>query len=193
MKRVVFLDRDGTMLDDIGYLTPGSAIRLFPWTIDAMRLLRRAGFALVVVTNQGGIARGLYDAAFVETTHELLARRFAAAGVEVASWQYCPHHPDGVLDAWRTICDCRKPARGMIDTAVAALGSVDFAQSWVIGDQASDVELGHVVGARTVLVRTGHGAAGMQDDRWPRAVSPPTVVADHLMAAAARILALSTE
>jgi D-glycero-D-manno-heptose 1,7-bisphosphate phosphatase len=176
------------MLDDIGYLTPGSAVRVFPWTIDAMRLLRRAGFALVIVTNQGGVARGLYDTRFVEDTHRELSRQLAAAGVDVASWQYCPHHPQGVVEPWSITCTCRKPARGMVDAAVAALGPVDLAGSWVVGDQAGDVELGHRVGTRTVLVRTGYGKGGVEDPRWPRATLPPTVVADNLMAAAAHIL-----
>jgi D-glycero-D-manno-heptose 1,7-bisphosphate phosphatase len=150
--KVAFLDRDGTMLDDLGYLTPASEMRVFPWSVDAVRLLNRAGFAVVVVTNQGGVGRGVYDAAFVEATHRRLGERFAAGGAVVDAWQYCPHHPEARIETLRMACACRKPGVGMVEAAGRALGPIDFSRSWVVGDYWRDVQLGHALGARSILV-----------------------------------------
>ena len=188
MTRAVFLDRDGTIIDEFGYLTPTSELRVFPWSADAIRLLNQAGFAVVVVTNQGGIGRGLYTREFVNQTHQALAQRFASAGAIVSAWEYCPHHPDALTDELRARCACRKPATGMIDAAVKTLGgNIDLAQSWVVGDQWRDVQLGHAVGARSILVRSGHGA--VQEADWPSDIASPTAICDNLIAAVARILA----
>jgi D-glycero-D-manno-heptose 1,7-bisphosphate phosphatase len=107
MTPAVFLDRDGTLIDERGYLTPASELLVYPWTIDALRLLRRAGFALVVVTNQGGIARGQYTRRFVEDTHRSLGERFAAGGGAVDEWRFCPHHPQAIVVELAAPCDCR--------------------------------------------------------------------------------------
>lgn len=187
MARVVFLDRDGTMLEEMGYLTPWSTARMFPWTIDALRLLARAGFALVVVTNQGGVGRGLYSEEFVEETHRRLAARCEAAGVRIDAWLHCPHHPDALIDRLRGPCECRKPGLGLVRAAASRLaGGCDVAHSWTVGDSWRDVQLGHAMGGRSILVRTGHGAR--QEQIWPREVAPPAFVCDNLMAAAATIL-----
>jgi histidinol-phosphate phosphatase family protein len=187
MTKAAFLDRDGTMLDDLGYLTPACEMRVFPWTADAVRLLNRAGFAVVVVTNQGGVARGRYTAQFVEETHCTLDRRFAAARAVIDSWQYCPHHPEACVAELRMSCTCRKPGRGMADAAAQALGPFDFARSWVVGDHWRDVQLGHAIGARSILI---HRA----DERalpawWPPHIAPPTTTCDTLIAAVAHIVA----
>ena len=186
MRPAVFLDRDGTMLEELGYLTPSSQMIVFPWTVDAIRLLRRAGFAIVIVTNQGGIGRGLYSREFVERTHQQLAGLFDAADAHVDAWQYCPHHPEALTDDLRGPCSCRKPATGMVDAAVRALG-LDVTRSWVVGDFWRDVQLGHAVGAKSVLVRSGHGNDIL--DNWPADVPQPHAVCDNLIAAAALILA----
>jgi D-glycero-D-manno-heptose 1,7-bisphosphate phosphatase len=184
----VFLDRDGTIIEELGYLTPDSALRVFPWSIDAIRLLNRAGFRVVVVTNQGGIGRGLYTCEFVEQTHRALADRFAAGGAVVDAWQYCPHHPEALIEDLRQPCACRKPGTGMVDEAVKALGgAIDLTRSWVVGDQWRDIQLGHAIGGGSILVRSGHGAA--QAAAWPQDIAAPTTICDNLMAAVARILA----
>jgi D-glycero-D-manno-heptose 1,7-bisphosphate phosphatase len=185
MRPAVFLDRDGTMIEERGYLTPSSQLVVYPWTTDAIRLLKRAGFAVVVVTNQGGIARGLYTCAFVEATHRRLGERFAAAGAMVDAWQYCPHHTEATIDAFRGPCRCRKPGPGMIEDAALGLG-LDLARSWVIGDHWRDVQLAHATGGRGVLVRSGHGRG--HEERWPADVAPAAAVCDNLIAAAAYIL-----
>ena len=187
MTPAVFLDRDGTILDDLGYLTPAASVQVLPWSGDAIRLLRRAGFAIVVVTNQGGIGRGLYTPDFVEQTHRTLGDRLAAGGATVDCWQYCPHHPEAIDEALREPCECRKPGLGMVHAACRQIGEIDFARSWVVGDQWRDVQLAHAIGGQSILVRTGHGAA--QETAWPPEIAPPTAICDHLMAAVGRILA----
>jgi D-glycero-D-manno-heptose 1,7-bisphosphate phosphatase len=179
----VLLDRDGTINDDVGYLTDLADLRIYPYAPDAIRLLRRAGFAIVVVTNQGGIARGLMTAAFVEATHQLMAARLDRAGATVDDWFYCPHHPESVVPGLSTPCECRKPGTAMPRQAAARHG-LDLARSWVIGDHWRDVQMGHAVGARAVLLRTGHGrdqeALGTSGQRVE-------AICDNLMAAVAAI------
>jgi D-glycero-D-manno-heptose 1,7-bisphosphate phosphatase len=185
MRPAVFLDRDGTILDELGYLTPDAALTIYPWSLDAIRLLGRGGYAIVIVTNQGGIARGLYTREFVEETHRRLGERFRAAGAIVDGWYFCPHHSEALVAEFSGPCTCQKPAPGMALDAARTLG-LDLQRSWVIGDQWRDIALGHAVGSRTVLVHTGHGRS--QDANWPSDVARPTMTADTLIAAAAAIL-----
>ena len=184
MKPAVFLDRDGTMIEDVGYLDALDRIAFFPWTIDAIRALNRAGLPVVVVTNQSGIARGLFTPAFVEETHRAIDARLSAGGARVDAYYYCPHHPDGRVAAYAQNCDCRKPRRGLIDRAAADLG-LDPRQSFVVGDVWGDMRLGRAVGAQTILVRTGKGAA--EEMRAHDDVTADAVV-DNLAAAARWIL-----
>jgi D-glycero-D-manno-heptose 1,7-bisphosphate phosphatase len=179
----VFLDRDGTMIEDVGYLDALSRVAFYPWTIDAIRALNRAGLPVVVVTNQSGIARGLFSEAFVDETHRYIDARLAAGGARVDAYYYCPHHPSGNMAAYARGCECRKPGRGMIDKAASDLG-LDPARSFVVGDTWLDVQLGRAVGARAILVRTGIGAA---EDMRPDRVTADAVV-DNLAAAASWIL-----
>jgi D-glycero-D-manno-heptose 1,7-bisphosphate phosphatase len=181
----VFLDRDGTMIEDVGYLDALSRIAFYPWTVDAIRALNHAGFPVVVVTNQSGIARGLFSEAFVAETHRALDARLAAGGARVDAYYYCPHHPDGSVTALATVCDCRKPGRGLIDRAARDLG-LDSARSFVVGDKWVDAQLGRAVGARAILVRTGYGAAA--ERRPPDGVAAADAVVDNLAAAASWIL-----
>jgi D-glycero-D-manno-heptose 1,7-bisphosphate phosphatase len=187
MQPAVFIDRDGTILDELGYVTPGKEITIFPFSAEAIGKLREKGFPVVVITNQGGIALGLYDHAFVDDTHARLDKTLRDAGGDITAWYYCPHHPDGKVEEFTQICDCRKPGTGMLEAAARDL-NLDLAASWVVGDQWRDVELARRAGARSVLVRTGYGS-GLEAD-WPADLAPPTVVCDDLLAAAEHILAL---
>ena len=184
MKPAVFLDRDGTMIADVGYLDALDRVDYYPWTVDAIRMLNRAGLPVVVVTNQAGIARGFFTEAFVQETHRYIDARLAAGGARVDAYYYCPHHPAGRVAAFARACDCRKPGRGMIDQAASDLG-LDPARSFVVGDTWLDIGLARAVGARGILVRTGAGAAW--EARTPNDLSADVVV-DNLAAAASWIL-----
>jgi len=182
VNRAVFLDRDGTMIEEVGYLRRVEDLAIFPWTVDAVRALNRAGLPIVVVTNQSGIARGLYDEAALDAIHREISSALAAGGASIAAYYYCPHHPDGVVAAYARTCECRKPARGLVDRAVRDL-DLDPARSFVVGDSWRDVGLARAVGARGVLVRTGPD--GVPD---PPAGLTADAVVDNLAAAASWIL-----
>jgi D-glycero-D-manno-heptose 1,7-bisphosphate phosphatase len=184
VKPAVFLDRDGTLIEDVGYLDRLDRIAFFPWTVDAIRALNRAGLAVVVITNQSGIARGLFTEAFVEETHRHLSARLAAGGARVDAYYYCPHHPDGKVTAYARPCDCRKPGRGLVDRAARELG-IDPVRSFVVGDRWLDVALARAVGARGVLVRTGYGTT--EEFRPPENLTADAV-ADNLIGAVGWIL-----
>jgi D-glycero-D-manno-heptose 1,7-bisphosphate phosphatase len=156
MKRAVFLDRDGTVNEEVGYLSDLNQLRLIPGAAGAIRRLNEAGLLVVLVTNQSGVARGYFPESFVHETHALLGRMLEAAGARLDGVYYCPHHPKaGSTDLTRE-CDCRKPATGLLDRAAADL-DIDLQGSFMVGDKWSDVELGQRAGCRTILVRTGFG------------------------------------
>ena len=184
MRSAVFLDRDGTLIEDVGYLDSLTRILLFPWTIDAIRALNRAGLPLVVVTNQSGVARSYFAEAFVQQTHRSLDARLAAGGARLDAYYYCPHHPEGKLPEYAVACDCRKPRPGLIDRAAHDL-NLDPSRSFVVGDRWRDVALARAVGARAVLVRTGTGAIA---EEQPRPDLTADAVVDNLAAAASWIL-----
>jgi histidinol-phosphate phosphatase family protein len=184
MRRAVFLDRDGTLIEESGYLDRLERLVFFPFSVDAVRVLNRAGFAIVVVTNQAGIARGIVKEAFVEETHRHIAERLRAGGATIDGFYYCPHYPTGVVEQYRTACDCRKPQPGLLKRAAAHL-DLDLARSFVVGDRWHDLAAGQAVGARGVLVRTG---LGRRDEAAPAPGSAPAAIVDNLMDAAAWIL-----
>jgi D-glycero-D-manno-heptose 1,7-bisphosphate phosphatase len=189
MKPAVFLDRDGTLIEERGYLSQLDLIAPFPWTLPALRRLRDAGYALVLVTNQAGIARGFFDEAFVQEAHRHLAAMLAADGVALDGYYYCPHHPEGSVAEYRRTCRCRKPGPGMVEQAVADLG-LDITRSFVVGDKWLDVELAANAGARGILVRTGYGAG---TEGTPPAGVPVYGVVDTLGDAADLILRVSAD
>jgi D-glycero-D-manno-heptose 1,7-bisphosphate phosphatase len=184
VKHAVFLERDVTMIVDVGYLDSLSQIAFYPWTIDAIRMLNRAGLPVVVITNQAGIARGKFDEAFVGETHRSLDKRLAAGGARVDAYYYCPHHPEGIVPAYTRRCDCRKPGHAMIDQAAREL-SLDPARSFMVGDKWLDIQAGRGAGTRTILVRTG---MGHEEERHPAAGVTADAVVDNLAAAAGWIL-----
>ena len=183
MRAAVFLDRDGTINEDVGHLDRLERLTLFPFSIDAVRLLNQAGFPVVVVTNQGGVAAGLVAESFVHDVHEVLRRRFEEGGATIERFYHCPHDPHAVVEAYRRDCDCRKPEPGMIRQAAADLG-LDPTRSYVVGDKWSDVALARSVGAIGILVETGYGATQVERPDRPR----DAIVTADLLAATVRIL-----
>lgn len=180
----VFLDRDGTLLEEAGYLDRLERLIFFPFTIDAVRLLNRGGFAVVVVTNQAGIARGIFKESFVAEAHQHIAQRLAAGGARVDGFYYCPHHPEAVVAEFRQTCDCRKPQPGMLTHAAADL-DLALDRSFIVGDRWHDLEAGQRVGARTLLVRTGYGKT---EEAAPKPRVQPSAIVDNVMEAVSWIL-----
>ncbi|HQR37513.1 MAG TPA: HAD family hydrolase [Blastocatellia bacterium] len=187
MRRAVFMDRDGTVSDEVGYLNHVSRLRVYPWSASAIRALNDAGLLAVLVTNQAGVARGYFPETMILDVHARLVEELAAQGATLDAIYYCPHHPTAGEPPYRADCECRKPRPGMLLQA-AAEHDIDLASSYVVGDKYSDVRLAHAVGASGVLVMTGYGRGEYEYERetWPRA---PEHVAESLEDAVAWIVA----
>jgi D-glycero-D-manno-heptose 1,7-bisphosphate phosphatase len=188
MRPAVFLDRDGTMVQEVGYLGRPEDLRWFSWTIDAIRLLRRAGFLIFVTTNQGGIGLGLFSEKFLQQLHETMDRHLAEAGANVDAWFYCPHHPRAIVPDLALACECRKPEPGMIRQAQQRF-AIDLGRSFVVGDKRIDVELAERARVRGILVRTGNGAQELE--RSGGVMPGAAHVAETLLDAASWILLVS--
>lgn len=148
--KAAFLDRDGTLIDDPGYLGDPARVRLLPGVAAALIELERLGYLRIVITNQSGIARGLIDEQQVNAVHEEIERQLAAQGATITAWYFCPHLPE-------LGCDCRKPGTALHRAAASRFG-IDLPGSWCIGDRIGDVQAGVSLGARSILVLTGDGA-----------------------------------
>jgi len=190
-RRAVFLDRDGTILDELGYLSEPERVRLLPGAAEALARLSAAGLALVVVTNQSGVARGRIEPAALERVHRRMEELLAEHDVRLDAILACPHHPDVGEPPYRTACDCRKPAPGLILRGAEALGA-DLGRSFVVGDSARDLEAGARAGVpHRFLVATGKGpeahealvARGEVDHVYVRDLA---AAADAILARAAR-------
>jgi len=179
LRPAVFLDRDGTIAEEVGYLDHLSRFRMFPFVGQAIRQFNGAKLPVVVITNQSGVARGYFPESLITAVHELMTTQLAKEGAHVDALYYCPHKE---ADA----CACRKPRPGMLESAAREHG-LDLRRSFVVGDRYGDIELAHGVGARAILVRTGYGGGQMQRDsaNWP---AQPDFVAENLAEAADWIL-----
>ncbi len=155
-KPAVFLDRDGVVIEEANYLHTIDQVRLIPGTAETIAALNRADWLTVLVTNQSGVARGLYPIECVATVHQHLLELFQGYGARFDGVYFCPHHPGGDLAEYCRECECRKPRPGMLLQAAADL-EIDLARSWMIGDRLTDLEAGAAAGCRTALVRTGYG------------------------------------
>jgi D-glycero-D-manno-heptose 1,7-bisphosphate phosphatase len=156
-RRAVFLDRDGTLVQEVPYLHDPAEVALLPGVAGALAALGAAGYALVVATNQAGVARGYYDEAAVAGVHRRLRSLLAAGGARLDAVLYCPHHPDGTVAGYARACRCRKPAPGMLQAAAGRLG-LDLGASYLIGNHPSDVAAALAAGATPLFVTTGRAA-----------------------------------
>ena len=153
-ERAVFLDRDGTLIDDVGYIADPEDVRLVPGAADGLRALRDAGFRLVVASNQSGLGRGLIKQEQADAVHERFVEELERAGGRIDAAYYCPHAPDDG-------CDCRKPKPGMLLDAAGELG-LDVERSFMVGNSDVDVAAGEAAGARAILLAN--------EPDWPEAV-----------------------
>ena len=163
--KTVFIDRDGTLIEEVNYLSRVEDLRFFDYTDAAIRLLKENGFLVIVVTNQSGIGREIYTESALREIHDKIQNDLTE---KIDAFYFCPHTPtDG--------CACRKPRLGMIETAQADF-SIDLEKSWIVGDKAIDVETGFNAGIKTALVLTGYGRADVE-----KLKRPPDIVAANLL------------
>jgi D-glycero-D-manno-heptose 1,7-bisphosphate phosphatase len=181
----IFLDKDGTLIQDIPYNIDPSRIEWMPGALAGLKQLQSVGYRLIVVSNQSGVARGFFPEVALQAVAAELHQRFAQANLVLTGFYYCPHHPEGVIETYRKDCTCRKPAPGLILQA-AADHHIDLQRSWMIGDILHDIEAGKRAGCQTVLLDNGH------ETEWN--LSPlrsPQMIASTLKDAAQKICAVS--
>lgn len=157
MRRAVFLDRDGTIIQEVGYLNQPHQVELLPGAAEAIVRWNRGNVPVVVVTNQAGVARGFFPESRVNDVHRRLDELLGVRGAHIDAYYYCPHHPTAGKWPYRCVCSCRKPAAGMLFNAAREL-NLDLRASIMVGDKYSDLVAGVTAGCRAVLVRTGYGA-----------------------------------
>ena len=178
-KPAVFMDRDGCLTEEVGYVNHPSRIRLLPRTAAAVRRLNQAGVAAVMVTNQAGVARGYFPEAVLHAANARMCCELEAAGARLDGLYVCMHHPSKGRPPYRAECDCRKPRPGLIKRAATELG-LDLGASVMVGDKLSDVAAAHAAGTAGVLVLTGYGRGEWEYQRDAQAVNPDHVAEDLL-------------
>ena len=152
----IFMDRDGTVTKEVGYITRVEQLELIPGAADAIRRINGSSFKAVMATNQAGAARGYFPESMIEEVHERLKEMLSGERAFLDGIYFCPHHIDGQVDHLRLRCSCRKPEPGLLLQAAKDL-NLDLSRSYMVGDKMSDIEVGHRVGAQSVLVLTGYG------------------------------------
>lgn len=175
MKKFVFLDRDGTLVEEVNFLSTIEETKVFPFTGEALTLLREEGFLFAMTTNQSGVARGYFPEQAVIDIYDEIHRQLEPSGIRFESLQFCPHMPDAG-------CRCRKPNTGMIEDAIKGI-EVDLSASWVIGDKKLDCEMGFNAGTKTALVETGYGKSHSAEME-----RKPDIVAENLLEVVKQIL-----
>jgi D-glycero-D-manno-heptose 1,7-bisphosphate phosphatase len=185
-KPAVFIDRDGTINEQRGYINHLSRFELLPGVSDAVKLLNKNNFFAIIVTNQSGVARGYYPVSLVHQIHELMTKSLEREGATIDGIFYCPHHPRGIVPEFTADCDCRKPKTGLVNQALKAF-EIDMSNSYVVGDRYVDIELAIRLNLKGVLVKTGYGL-GEVEYIIPKMPGKPNHVAEDLMDAVKWIL-----
>ncbi|MEX1140454.1 MAG: HAD family hydrolase [Bacteroidota bacterium] len=175
----LFLDRDGTINVERGYLADPQAVELLPGAASAIRAANEFGLPVIIITNQAGVARGFHSEAAVVSVNERLKQLLGEQGARIDAIYYCPHHPEAENPPYRIVCNCRKPKTGMLTMAEKSLG-INLASSFVVGDKCSDIETGKNAGCRTVLVLTGYGRTEVEQCKGK---DSPDHVAENLFEA----------
>lgn len=185
-RKAVFIDRDGTLSEEVGYINHPSRLRLFPYSAHALKLLNEKGWLAIVVTNQAGVARGYFQEEMVRVVHERLRIKLAEHGAHLDAIYYCAHHPSVGQEPYRLDCNCRKPKPGLIQQANEEL-DIDLEKSWMVGDRYSDIELARNAGLRSSFVLSGYGRGEWEYQRqnWTQ---QPDLVAENLFEAVKTII-----
>jgi D-glycero-D-manno-heptose 1,7-bisphosphate phosphatase len=184
-RRAVFLDRDGTINEEVGYLSNPEEFVLIDGSAEAVLKLNQAGLLVVVVSNQSGVARGYFTEDDVKRVNEKMTEELEKVGARLDAIYYCPHHSEFGDEKYRAECNCRKPMPGMVEEAKRKF-DIDVSRSFVVGDHAGDIELAHNVGASSIFVLTGHGRE--EYDKMKEKGIVPDYTADNLLSAVAIIL-----
>jgi D-glycero-D-manno-heptose 1,7-bisphosphate phosphatase len=185
-RRAVFMDRDGTISEEVGYVNHPSRYRVFPFSAEAVRLLNEKGWLALLVTNQAGVARGYFTEDLIGQVHNVLEQEMGRGGAHLDGIYYCAHHPLVGEPPFRLDCDCRKPKPGLILRAAEEF-DLDLQESWMIGDRYSDIVLAHNAGVRSCFVLTGYGRGEWEYQR-PAWTSEPEMVAENLLEAVRKIV-----
>jgi D-glycero-D-manno-heptose 1,7-bisphosphate phosphatase len=178
-RRAIFMDRDGTVCEEVGYVNHVDRVRLLPRSAAAIRAANEAGFQTVVVTNQAGVARGYFAESLVDEAHDRVRELLAAEGARLDGIYYCPHHPEVGAPAYRKTCTCRKPSPGMLERARDEMG-IDLQTSYMVGDTVKDLGAGRRAGTTSVLVLTGYGKGELEYQSHEWTVRPDHVATDLL-------------
>jgi len=184
MKRAVFIDRDGTLSEEVGYINHPSRFRLFPYAAPAIRHLNENGWLAIVTTNQAGVARGYFSEEMIGTVHRNMIRELEREAARLDAIYYCAHHPSVGEPPYRLACDCRKPRPGLIYRAAKDL-EINLSESWMVGDRYSDVELARNAGVKSAFVLSGYGRGEWEHQRAGWREQPDLVAEDLLMAVTA--------
>jgi len=185
-KPAVFIDRDGTINEQRGYINHLSRFELLPGVIDAVKLLNKNNFFAIIVTNQSGVAFGYYPVSLVHQVHQLMTKSLERQGATIDGIFYCPHHPKGTVPEFTADCDCRKPKTGLVNQALKTF-DIDMSNSYVVGDRYVDIELAIRLNLTGVLVKTGYGL-GEMEYVIPEMPLKPNHVAEDLLDAVKWIL-----
>jgi D-glycero-D-manno-heptose 1,7-bisphosphate phosphatase len=185
-RRAVFIDRDGTISEEVGYVNHVSRYRVFPFAAEAVRALHASGRLAILVTNQAGVARGYFKEELIGEVHRALAADLERGGARLDAVYYCPHHPSVGEPPYRLDCDCRKPRPGLLKRAAGDFG-LDLSRCWMVGDRYSDVVLARNAGVRSAFVLTGYGRGELeyQSREWEQR---PDLVAENLLEAVKMIV-----
>ncbi|MCI5114681.1 MAG: D-glycero-beta-D-manno-heptose 1,7-bisphosphate 7-phosphatase [Candidatus Electrothrix sp. AW1] len=173
----VFLDRDGTINEQMGYINHISRFILLPGVATAIRRLNEQNIPVVVVTNQSGLARGYFPPVLLDAVHAQMERELAAQDAHIDGLYICPHHPEAKEKQFRKVCTCRKPQTGLLEQAAAEL-ELDLTRSFMVGDRWSDLKCGNRVGATSVLVLTGYGRGDLEYIGPEQEIQPDKIAED---------------
>ena len=192
MKRpAVFIDRDGTISEEVGYVNHPSRFQIYPYSFEAIKLLNENGWLAIVVTNQAGVARGYFSEDVIKDIHQQLNQKMIESEARLDAIYYCAHHPTVGEPPYRLDCDCRKPKAGLIDRAARDF-DIDLGSSWMVGDRYSDIELARNAGLHSAFVLSGYGRGEWEYQRagWKH---QPDMVSEDLLLCVRAILSGQTE
>lgn len=182
MYKAIFLDRDGTINEEMGYINHLSRFKPFDYSFKAIKILNEAGYKVFIVTNQSGIARGYFKESLLNEVHKVLMNKANKEKAKIEKIYYCPHHVDGIVKKFKVECDCRKPKPGMLLQAKRDF-DISLNDSYLIGDRYKDIQFGQSNGLKTILVMTGYGLGEYKYQKASWKIEPDFVCENLLVAA----------